>query len=530
MRSPAFMLCFILLLVCSDLPVYSQTYFCGNEFENIEPDVSNTPPCFDVDYVAEKCIPVYVRINLHFFVDESCDGKIQQVNRNQSSIYKIAEEMIEAANHSFAHNDAQWQVSDPVIPCVPIRLLLKGIYTHCKTNAIGIYNTLYLQQQFGINTDSEINFYIASSSDGSTGIGYHNNRCGSAVVFNKETWWSIGNFVHELGHILTLKHSFERFDGCDDTPVILHNWDKNCNGIIESQAHPKYNEQDLTCWNKLEPGKKPGDDGYSDGNSNGVHDCDEQPPCTDSPCCKMEFQDNNIMSYSAAKSAITTCQLRRMLKDLSGFNCSLIEQIDGCPPANAFITQNPEDLKNKSDCHECLILEASVNESWYELKIYENENGVYKLVYQSGTTQGKAINFCYRTGEAFAGMPNYLKPSTEYKAVLTTGNECSESSTVYHFITNNPGCNNVSYETLEIYPNPGTDLINVEFSSTASTESLQAYVKNIVNGKYYTMFPEKRSSNEENTLQMNINSLPQGNYSLYILNGNKLFQNNFVKL
>ncbi len=530
MRSFTFIV-YILLMIFRTNFVSGQSYSCGNKLENSEPDVSFSPPCFDVDEVLEKCIPVYIKINLHFFVDESCHGKVQQMNKNQDQIYKIAEEMIEAANHSYAHNEAQWQVSNPVVPCVPIRLVLKGIYTHCKSNAIGIYNTIPLNQEFGVNPNSEFNFYIAATSpDGASGIGYHNSRCGSATAFNKDTWWTIGNFVHELGHMLTLKHSFELFDGCSDTPVITYEWDKNCDGVIEYAADPKLNEVNLTCWNKLVSGTKPGDPSYSDINANGVHDCDEVFPCTECPCCKPEFHDNNVMSYSAAKSALTTCQVRRMLKDLSGFNCSIIEKIGDCPPTSAFITQTPEVRFNQSDCSECLILEASVNEKQYELKIFEMTHGTPVLVYQSGLKTGAAINFCYRTGAAFKGMPNYLKPDTEYLAQLMTKNECSDSEYSYTFKTNNADCGNISYEILDIRPNPGMDLLYVEFSCGFENDAVQGFAKNLISGNSYTLLQNQHTAIGNNILPINISNLPQGTYILYIQSGNQLYQNNFLKL
>jgi hypothetical protein len=523
-------MCFLLFIINHfQVAGQSQEYFCGWSETLTEEPEELAGPCFDVNEIFSNCTPVYIRINLHFFVNDDCNGKVQQMEKNQKDIYKIAEEMIYFANKTFEDNEIQRRGPDTPAPCVPVRLLLKGIHIHCKSDAMGIYNTKYLDDEFGVDKGTTFNFYIADTEDGSTGIGYHNLRCGSAIFFNKEKWWTIGNFVHELGHMLTLSHSFG-LDGCTDTPIIKSNWDKNCNGILEDSSDPKLDETDITCWNKIDPGKLPGENGYSDMNTNNVHDCDELPPCENSPCCGWYYVDNNVMSYSAAKVALTECQIKKMLKDLSGFNCGIIESIGGCPPASAFITLTPEDIKDVSRCRECLILEASANENEYELTIYELVNNQEALVYNDGWKSGQAGIFCYRTGQAFIGLYTFLKPNTNYVARLKTRNECSDAEYKYQFTTNMSDCGNVNYDLVDVSPNPAFNEVITEFMLETPSESMEIYAKDLISGYIYPLLNNHLAGYGANQLSLDISSLPSGTYTLILIGENSLFQNNFVKI
>lgn len=71
--------------------------------------------------------------------------------------------------------------------------------------------------------------------------------------------WDYGGLLmHELGHVLSLRHSWDNNDGCDDTP-------KHAN-----------------CWSNT-----------------------GEPPCD-------QVESNNFMDYNAHQAAITPCQIKRM--------------------------------------------------------------------------------------------------------------------------------------------------------------------------------------------------------------------------
>lgn len=529
MSLPSRICLFLLMINHLQMNVRCQEISCGWIQPVDEITAGDPGSCFDIEEIIKNCIPVYVRINLHFFVADDCYGGIQQINESQKDVYRIAEEVISFANQTFEKNQAQWQVPGAEAPCIPIRLVLKGIYVHCKSHAIGMTNTVELNNEFGVNKGTEINFYIAGNDIRGTGIGIHSERCGSATDFSKKRWWTIGNLVHELGHIFTLLHSFDN-DGCDDTPIITHQWDKNCDGIIQFSADKKLNEGNLKCWNLIEPGKIPGEEGYSDMNDNMIHDCDEKPPCTSSPCCYQENLDNNIMSYSANIAAVTNCQLKKMLTDLSGFNCSLIEKIGDCPPVSAFITQLPQDKSDQSQCRECLILEASFNEEQYQLKIFEQlHDGLY-LAYDGPWKKGQATIFCYHTGIAFKGLANYLKPDTKYLARLITRNTCSEDSYSFEFTTNTAGCGTVRYETLKLSPNPGTEQLTLEIQEADEEIDFPLFAKNILTGRLHTFEESQILPRGNKALDINISTLASGTYSLLAISKDAIYLSNFIKI
>ncbi|HEX5626213.1 MAG TPA: hypothetical protein VFX48_09360 [Saprospiraceae bacterium] len=520
----------VCLFIWTGLPgLFAQAYTCGWTAEG-NPPSAGASPCFDVERIFRECTPVYVRVNLHFFVATNCNGMVQQLGTDQESVYKISEDMIRAANAEWANNQVQRRSGQTGAPCNPIRFVLKGVYQHCLSNAAGVYNTPNLLSAYGVNPETEINFFIASGGGTTTGIGYHGMRCGSATAFHTNTWWTVGNFIHELGHILNLYHSFDGDDHCGDTPRILYDWDKDCDGVMENHSDSKKDETDLKCWNKIDPGKVFGQAGYSDINENAVHDCDETAPCTDCPCCDANNIDNNVMSYSAQKTALTECQIRRMLSDLSGFNCGLLERIGGCPPATAFVSLTARDLADPTSCSECLILEASTNEEQYELRIYEIRNGQEVLVYQSGWKAGTAGRFCYKTSQAFSGLANYLKPGVLHRAVLTTKNSCSEDRFRYDFTTNTRDCTTVDYEPLDISPNPAYDQITLGFRSNQRNAEFQIAAKHLITGKTSILKNRYPANYGLNSLNLDVSALAPGSYSMLVAGQRQIFQNNFVKI
>lgn len=55
--------------------VTAQTEYC----EIIQPSQSAnaaSQPCFDIDSIFQNCIPVYVKVNFHYFVNDNCSGNV----------------------------------------------------------------------------------------------------------------------------------------------------------------------------------------------------------------------------------------------------------------------------------------------------------------------------------------------------------------------------------------------------------------------------------------------------------------------
>ncbi len=505
-------------------------YYCAWESGmNALRTPSNVSPCLDVQSVFDSCTPVYIPINVHYFVKDDCEGFAQQTTFKQTEVYENSERMIKALNNQLAHNVPVKGSANPSAHCIPVRFVLSGVYQHCRTNAIAEYSTLQLNAQYGVNRDSEINFYVAAFPGGATGIGFSNDNCGAASEFDLNEWWTLGNLYHELGHIFGLYHNFYN-DNCDDTPIITYEWDKNCNGVIESFPDRKKNERSLTCWGILYSGAGPGEPGYHDGNSNAVNDCDETSPCTPCPCCKEEYIDNNVMSYSSDKSALSDCQIQIILNTINTYKCGLIRKIGGCPPTKAFIDQTPHEKSDRSACTECLTLEGSWDEDEYELSLYEQAGNLNILMYTSGRIWGKATKLCYKTTSNGYGNLLLLKPSTKYLAILRCFNACSEDSYSYTFITNNPNCGELPFESLDLHPNPVTGKLVVQSANRIIPDSVHISLRNIQTSNFEPLPAETMSSHAEGILEFDFGGLGSGIYVLMIQTKECIYQGQFVKL
>lgn len=504
-------------------------YYCAWQQEPEPGSTGGAPPCFDIQTILDSNYLIYIKINVHYFVKDDCMGLVQQTDLKQEEVYKNTKEVIKALNNSIKDNQVQKNGSGKPAPWIPIRFVLSGVYIHCETNAIAEYQTLNLNQKYGVNKDTEINFYIAHFPQGATGIGYAQDNVGAAVKFSIDYWWTIGNLYHELGHIFNLIHAFSE-DHCDDTPRMEVNWDKNCNGVIDRGLSGSQKESNLVCWNLLSPGLQKGDLGYSDENKNNTHDCDEIMPCTPSPCCDESNIDNNVMSYSANKSAITECQLSRMLNYISYQRCSLVYKIGGCPPTVAFVDHLASDKVDVNRCTECLRFEGSWDEEEYKFNIYEKSGLQRTLVYTSGRLKGPAIKFCYKTNPQFPGADLLLKPNTAYEVELFTFNSCSEDQYTYAFTTNNYNCFELPSVILKINPNPVMGNLVLNLTNEGNPKSVIIWAENLITKLTYPLNDNFQLLSGTNSIDFNVEHMPMGEYVLFVLNANELQYQNFLKL
>jgi hypothetical protein len=515
---------------------------CGNEDIGVaETPLNNTElACFDVDLVMQGCIPVYVRMNFHFFTDDACTGNVQILNGAQSSAYKEAEKLLNEANQVLANNVQQFHVNPTEVPCNPIRYVLSGVYIHCKTNALGGFSTPNLHANYGVNTTSEVNVYVASSVTKETGVGY--------PTFVGMSWMDTGNLNHEIGHTFSLAHSFEE-DGCDDTEKVTHEWDKDCDGVIEG------NETGLQCWTIIEPNTPVDCSLYNQGmaspgdnNINGVQDCKEDlginvcnpnippsPSCENRPCCDWANINNNIMSYSGYKEAFSACQIRKMLTDLANTDCGFIQSIGGYPPPSAFISQTPSDIKNTNFCSECIILEASFNDFKHSYRIIEVATGLE--VVNTGWVMGGAKNYCFSTADIFVGgvIPQggkYLKPNKMYRIELTVANEGGVSDFAdYTFTTPGTDCshpNPGNGGSMRVNPNPATDQVLLEFNADAM-EKVHIYSVHTITSQASLLASELDCIEGVNQVQLSLSQLNAGNYRLMLVSSSRFEYINFSK-
>ncbi|MBK7469082.1 MAG: hypothetical protein IPJ43_21135 [Saprospiraceae bacterium] len=79
----------------------------------------NNPPCLNVDSIFENCIPVYIKVNFHFFVNQDCKGTVTVpgygTQATQSEAAGWASYMIWEANNVLANNQPQLNAADQVL-------------------------------------------------------------------------------------------------------------------------------------------------------------------------------------------------------------------------------------------------------------------------------------------------------------------------------------------------------------------------------------------------------------------------------
>jgi hypothetical protein len=331
--------------------------------------------CFDISTVQNDCIPVYVRVNLHFFLDDYCQGELAAAdyvteNLLPQNAFSLAENLVDEANTYFEKMSAniqslnfQWNAIDhgavaTSSQCIPVRYVLAGVKIHCNTDAQNVYTSFTELNPFQINGITEVNVYVTDYISGN-GNGFASNSGNDAVVEN----FTPGLFNHELGHVFSLLHTFD-VDGCDDTWDYNWGWDLNCDAIDDVFGDK--------CWNS-EP-RYPAQ-------PNDLDACDNNIYCEDHPCCEWTAQNNNLLTYSAwgynaDYSALTPCQITRSLTDISDLMCDYVAGIhEGWPPPNANIGVIPNST-GIMKCPACFYLNASDNENVYTLKILNQNDDI----------------------------------------------------------------------------------------------------------------------------------------------------------
>jgi Pregnancy-associated plasma protein-A len=271
--------------------------------------------------------------------------------------YKRSEQIINAANDALANNQKMWLPNPNTTPTpqIRIRYLLTGVYFHNDTRLMGAYTDgsgnvpgiTELNNTYGVNPDSEINYYFTRSLNwngqelGGNGVGDIDIHAGISSSYL--AYLIAPNYLpmhtsllnHEIGHILSLSHTWAFNDGCDDTPT---------HGYVDANG----NTQQCFFWN--------------------------QPPVT----CDWHNVSNNVMDYNNWQNSYTTCQVGKMHDHLnSTAGNPYIHSCDGCTPVNAFFALsgcfNIPPPNSPSFGGEGLFLngESSVNEDKYKITICE---------------------------------------------------------------------------------------------------------------------------------------------------------------
>ena len=284
-----------------------------------------------------------------------------------------------------------------------------------------------------------------------------------------------------MGHILNLRHTFDFSENLNDTPWIRFKTDYNCNGDTNDNWSTQGGFDETVfrgaAWSVIQVA--PPMDYDNDGNIDYQNPCNPGiNDCLPEPHCSWDYTTNNIMSYTKyvlTDGAFTENQITKMLEYIStDEGCEYIEEItnDICSPPMANLHILPTEASD-NDCGFCFHIEASVNESFYELEFFDINGNIQ---YTTGFRSGEAQKYCI-TAEPLPPANTYkhgFLPGLNYTAKLTVENDCGdEAIEAISFIlpplpTN--GCYELPGDVIlnGLYPNPFTNQLNIEYEISHS--------------------------------------------------------------
>ncbi len=514
----------------------AQETACGTEDPTTSSGFLLNPDedCFDVDIIYNTCTDVHVRVNVHFFLNDDCSGGIQYPSAASpfssnyippKKGYETAQEIIDDANEFLIEiqgngqwNQAHWgaDVTDPT--CVPIRYLLSGVYFHCNTADKTGGSLSATHSTYGVNPDAEINLYIKNCTAlNCTGVATYNE---TGVIVEGIGWFTGGTLVHEIGHTLSLRHTWLSSQNCNDVPQPEEIWDKNCDGTDTEIVNQ--------CWD---------DNPTSDDVSLCTDDCSEHP------CCSWSMQSNNVMTYSGWSSnynyaAFTPCQVNRMLSSLASEDkdCGLIEEIStDCPPPRAFVDIQPVVIPN-SPGEFVIWLEGSDNEKWYKLEFHDEYGN---LINATGWVQNQAKKYVITTcrfKQTSTTWPGGFEPETNYTVTLYVENNCGDAAEMsLDFTTPVENCitpvpNEGPRLKIAVSPNPTYENLEISYElEELSTISIYSY--NLNSGVTHTLKQIETKPSGEYIEMKNVGDHTEGPYMIfYDLNGDLYPATTFIKM
>jgi len=204
-----------------------------------------------------------IRVNFHFV-----NSKDSLNNFNPDKGYKYAKGVVYHANIKLKGNEAMKLPegnTTPVHP-VPFRYVLtpdgnvpgdNGVYYHYVDDPFfvnhGKNSNNYdrsLIDKLKVNQDSVLNiFYMVHHPDSVKSKTYRPKPAGIALGHSVklgvngskevEQWTHSSLLNHEIGHVLSLSHSWIKNDGCEDTPPNPNCWNTGpspCDGLISNNV------------------------------------------------------------------------------------------------------------------------------------------------------------------------------------------------------------------------------------------------------------------------------------------------------
>lgn len=210
-----------------------------------------------------------IRVNVHFI-----NNKDGTANFDGKEAVEYAKGVIHHANKKLENNQKMALPENNETPAMPIpfRYILtsyeegdEGVYVHYDENPWFINygkNTNNYDQKilrkYEVRSDSILNIFfmvhhpdsIASSTykAGHGGIALGNCvKVGIEYKKGIKPWSFVGLLNHEIGHVLSLRHAWGKYDGCDDTPVHPNCWNRGaapCNGAVSNNVMDYNSVQD----------------------------------------------------------------------------------------------------------------------------------------------------------------------------------------------------------------------------------------------------------------------------------------------
>ena len=493
----------------------------------------------------ENCgsVLIYVRVNIHFFLDDNCEGTVAYGNAttldlNPENAFALAEQAINDANDFMedisdnepwnqAENGAE--VTGP--QCVPVRYVLSGVYVHCSSDAQLITGFGFFDDNPGFfeNQNTEINLFISNldfpifNGTSPSGVGINSSN----YAYNDNL--NPGLFNHEMGHVFSLGHTFHGNDQCDDTWGFNWEWDSDGNGTPDQSAE--------NCWDE-----KPN---AGDLNGNNIIDpeedyCNEDFFPDPHPCCEWSAQNNNVMAYgtyanNGRYAVMTPCQVERMLADLADNMCDYIEVVGDphCPPPYANIETLPMDGLLEGDCYFCVYMEATMNDRFYNLKIEEvHPDGTSTPIIPGVWRDGPVQNIC---SNIYSTSPKKLfQPGKTYKVTLTVKNACGQEHEATETISIPEldiywaACQEEKYFRAFVSPNPSIDALNINYELDLEGE-IEMFILSTFDGLNETVIETKDEEIGTYQKSLNISNYAPGVYYLIYRWNNSIYSTPFIK-
>lgn len=296
----------------------------------------------------------FIRVNVHWVLKDDGTGNFRANDDGNGNIfitgYTKAEEMIDGANSDLLDNQHMWLPSGNTTPEMPVGIgfVLNGVFFDKSTVAGSVVNTNFnVHSTFGKDIANTLNIYMIEADptidrDASKpGIQTYNgggianqlsftNPPGPAVKLYG-TWYNYNYYnngwngfqirllQHEIGHTLSLIHTYDGNDGCNDTPLNNNCWDYQPTGGANCDT-----------WAEI---------------------------------------SNNVMDYNQWQPAYTPCQIGRITSTItSATGVNYIYNCSDCTPANANFTIATQYCGNSPIPMDC---RGSYQENNYFLEIYK---------------------------------------------------------------------------------------------------------------------------------------------------------------